>query len=324
LPDHDSARHRAPQRAVTPFSEVGDAVTGRLAVVGRSSAAFAVSTGLIAAVGIPAQSSLSSAAAQTAAPLDTSATGALATANLLSTVVTPVRAATLFAPTTATVSFEANAFTADPVAKPTAPKHIGRTKTTAPGPRTAVPAKTTALTKASPHQATAPAKHAAAPAKTSHTAKRTTTARSTTKVKSTTKAKTATKTKSAPKAKAVKGVSARGASVLSVASRYVGTPYRYGGTTPRGFDCSGFTQYVYRQLGKSLPRTANQQMLATHHIARSQARAGDLVFFVSGQHAYHVAIYAGNGMIYDSPHTGASVSKRAIWDAAVVYGRVTG
>src|SRR5690349_17404088 len=51
-----------------------------------------------------------------------------------------------------------------------------------------------------------------------------------------------------------------GASVLSIAARYVGTPYRYGGTTPKGFDCSGFTRYVYGKIGIALPRTANQQL----------------------------------------------------------------
>jgi cell wall-associated NlpC family hydrolase len=120
------------------------------------------------------------------------------------------------------------------------------------------------------------------------------------------------------------GTSARGSSVLSIAARYVGTPYVYGGTTPRGFDCSGYTRYVYARLGISLPRTANQQMLATERVSRSEAKPGDLVFFVSGGRAYHNGIYAGNGMLYDSPRSGKSVSKRAIWDATIVFGRVTG
>jgi cell wall-associated NlpC family hydrolase len=114
-----------------------------------------------------------------------------------------------------------------------------------------------------------------------------------------------------------------GSAVLSVAARYVGTPYRYGGTTPRGFDCSGYVGYVFRQLGVSLPRTANQQMHATRKVSRSQARAGDLVFFVSGGRAYHVGIYAGHNKMYDSPRTGKTISKRAIWTSAVVFGRVT-
>jgi cell wall-associated NlpC family hydrolase len=114
---------------------------------------------------------------------------------------------------------------------------------------------------------------------------------------------------------------ASGAAVLDVAARYVGTPYVYGGTTPAGFDCSGYTQYVFRQVGITLPRTANQQMLALPHVSAANARAGDLVFYTTAGHAYHVGIYAGGGKIYDAPHTGAVVSLRSMWAGTVVYGR---
>jgi cell wall-associated NlpC family hydrolase len=108
---------------------------------------------------------------------------------------------------------------------------------------------------------------------------------------------------------------AQGGSIIAIAARYVGTPYRYGGTTPSGFDCSGFTQYVYRQVGVSLPRTSGAQAAGGRHISRSEARPGDLVYPRSGG---HIGIYAGNGMMYDAPRTGKSVSKRKIWfsDAA--------
>jgi cell wall-associated NlpC family hydrolase len=110
--------------------------------------------------------------------------------------------------------------------------------------------------------------------------------------------------------------------VIAVAARYLGVPYVYGGTTPRGFDCSGYVQYVYARLGVGLPRTADQQLRATRHIPRSQARPGDLVAFVSGGTAHHIGIYAGGGMMYDAPRTGKSVTKRAIWSAAVIFTRV--
>ncbi|PID53435.1 MAG: hypothetical protein CSB46_08080 [Micrococcales bacterium] len=90
--------------------------------------------------------------------------------------------------------------------------------------------------------------------------------------------------------------------------RYEGTPYRYGGTTPAGFDCSGFTQYVYRQVGVSLPRTSSAQRGAGQLVPRSQARAGDLVHMPG-----HVGIYLGNGMMYDAPRSGKSVGARKIW-----------
>ena len=113
-----------------------------------------------------------------------------------------------------------------------------------------------------------------------------------------------------------------GSSVLQVAQRYLGVPYRLGGTTPSGLDCSGYTGLVYRQLGVQLPRTAQQQMLATRPVAARDARPGDLVFFLSGGRAYHTGIYAGGGAMYDAPKPGRTVTKRALWRAAVVFHRV--
>jgi cell wall-associated NlpC family hydrolase len=115
---------------------------------------------------------------------------------------------------------------------------------------------------------------------------------------------------------------ARGSSVLAVAARYIGVPYRYGGTTPIAWDCSGATGYIFSQIGVKLPRTANQQMLASRRVSRSEARPGDLVFFVSGGAAYHVGIYAGNNMMFDAQRTGKSFTKREIFSSSVVFGRV--
>ncbi len=112
-----------------------------------------------------------------------------------------------------------------------------------------------------------------------------------------------------------------GSGVLSIASRYAGIYYRWGGTTPAGFDCSGFTGYVFRQLGIHLPRTADAQMRATRRVSASQARPGDLVFNVSGGQASHVGIYAGHGMMWDSPRTGRTVGLHAIWFSSAVYTR---
>jgi len=111
--------------------------------------------------------------------------------------------------------------------------------------------------------------------------------------------------------------STSGSSVLAVASRYMGVPYRWGGTTPAGFDCSGFTQYVYGLLGKELPRTVAQQRGAVRIIPRSQAQPGDLVIFGDT----HIGIYAGGNMMYDAPHTGSSVGLREIYSAFVSFGR---
>ena len=105
--------------------------------------------------------------------------------------------------------------------------------------------------------------------------------------------------------------------VLGIAASLAGIYYVYGGTTTAGFDCSGFTQYVFAKLGINLPRTAEEQRQAVTAVSNPQP--GDLVFF--GSPAYHIGIYAGNGMMWDSPHTGAAVALRAVWSSSPTYGR---
>ena len=114
-------------------------------------------------------------------------------------------------------------------------------------------------------------------------------------------------------------VAPRQGGVLGFAADLAGTMYRYGGTTPAGFDCSGFTQYVFRKVGISLPRVAEAQRQATRRVSRANARPGDLVFF--GAPAYHMGIYAGNGMMWDSPRTGKAISKRAVYSSSATFGR---
>lgn len=96
--------------------------------------------------------------------------------------------------------------------------------------------------------------------------------------------------------------------VVQVALQYQGVPYLFGGTTPAGFDCSGFVQYVYAQFGVALPRTVPQQDAAGTRISREDALPGDLVIMPG-----HNGIYAGNGMIIDAPRAGKTVSLRPIW-----------
>ncbi|HJW74525.1 MAG TPA: NlpC/P60 family protein, partial [Thermoleophilia bacterium] len=92
--------------------------------------------------------------------------------------------------------------------------------------------------------------------------------------------------------------------VIAIAQRYLGVPYVYGGSTPSGFDCSGFTMYCYAQLGIGLPHAASGQQRSVTAVSAPQP--GDLVFF--GYPAHHVGIYVGGGSMIHAPHTGAVVS----------------
>lgn len=112
------------------------------------------------------------------------------------------------------------------------------------------------------------------------------------------------------------------AEILEAAARQRGKPYRYGATGPDAFDCSGFTGYVLRSVGIHLPRTSQDQRDALPRVAREDARPGDLLFShdATGR-VYHVAIYAGDGMIWDSSRPGETVAKRAIWTSRISFGR---
>jgi cell wall-associated NlpC family hydrolase len=106
-------------------------------------------------------------------------------------------------------------------------------------------------------------------------------------------------------------------SILSIAASLAGIYYVYGGTTPAGFDCSGYTQYVFAKVGINLPRTSEAQQAAVTAVSNPQP--GDLVFF--GSPAYHVGIYAGNGMMWAASHTGAAISLQAVYSSSATYGR---
>jgi cell wall-associated NlpC family hydrolase len=90
----------------------------------------------------------------------------------------------------------------------------------------------------------------------------------------------------------------------SIAMRYLGVPYVWGGASPRGFDCSGLVMYVYAQLGISLAHYTGAQWSSTIPISESQAQPGDLVFFNG---VSHVGIYIGGGQMVNAPHTGSVV-----------------
>jgi cell wall-associated NlpC family hydrolase len=92
-----------------------------------------------------------------------------------------------------------------------------------------------------------------------------------------------------------------GGQAVAVAMQYLGTPYVWGGASPSGFDCSGFTMYVWGQLGVSLPHNAAAQYGMGTPVPRDALEPGDLVFFDG---LGHVGLYVGNGAFIHAPHTG--------------------
>ncbi|WP_199422817.1 C40 family peptidase [Actinotalea solisilvae] len=113
--------------------------------------------------------------------------------------------------------------------------------------------------------------------------------------------------------------SVSGNAVLEIAARYVGVPYVSGGTTPDGFDCSGFTSYVYAQLGITLSRSSADQRYDGVEVSRADAQPGDLIWSPG-----HVGIYAGGNQQIDSPRPGKTIQFRDIWQSNPIFIRVTG
>ncbi len=115
--------------------------------------------------------------------------------------------------------------------------------------------------------------------------------------------------------------SAVGSSVASVAMRYLGVPYVVGGSSPSGFDCSGFVSYVYAQLGIDLPHQSRAILNSSHttQISRSEARAGDLIWSPG-----HISIYLGDGQQVETGRgLGRKVGVHSIWQSNPVFLRVS-
>ena len=113
-----------------------------------------------------------------------------------------------------------------------------------------------------------------------------------------------------PSAAALNKTAATPSKIIATAKKYIGVPYVWGGSTPSGFDCSGYVQYVFKAHGISLPRTSKEQYGVGTSVSKSKLKAGDLVFFnTEGSGVSHLGIYVGNNQfIHASTSKGVIIS----------------
>ena len=123
-----------------------------------------------------------------------------------------------------------------------------------------------------------------------------------------------------PSVSALKGTS--GNAIVATARKYIGVPYLWGGTTTKGFDCSGFVQYVFRLHGIQLPRTSSQQYQTGKSVSKANLQPGDLVFFATSFGSVnHLGIYIGNDQfIHSGSSTGVTITSlsNSYWSARYV------
>ncbi|MFH5824795.1 C40 family peptidase [Georgenia sp. AZ-5] len=121
-----------------------------------------------------------------------------------------------------------------------------------------------------------------------------------------------------PKAQAATPApSASASAIVNYARQFVGTPYVYGGSTPSGFDCSGFTQYVFAKFGINLPRSSSAQANAGVKVSAAEAQPGDLVWWPG-----HIGIYTGNGNHIAARNPGTALHESPIYNANPTFIRV--
>ena len=290
---HNVGRHRAPER-YNPLTEIGTVISQTGTPLAKGSAVLAASGGLVAAIAIPAQAS-------TAADQVDATPVQAAAAPAAPAVTAPSAPATSTAATSAFGKIEV-----EPVAKPTGPTPY-QLRMRAEREQAREAAAQERQREQEQEQAQAE-REQAAQERESEAASRSQERQSPAPQAST----------STPAAETAAPAPAASSNVIEIAKQYIGTPYVYGGSTPAGFDCSGFTQYVFAKAGKSIPRVTTAQQAAATPVSSPQP--GDLVFF--GSPSWHVGIYVGDGMMIDSPRTGSSISIRPIFDGVSGYGRV--
>lgn len=298
-------RHRAPSRDTAVPTQLAmpqmprPHLSGAAGPVAKAGAVIAVSGGLVASLGLQAN-----AATITTVPAASMSASSSSVATSTTASGAPrLGAVQLGAVQLGALQFGEIGFTAAVTPKPK-PKATPRAKTTR--------ARVAHTTRPFPQRSSRSTTRSAV----STTGEATTGEATTTEATTTEAADSVTSASSSVKAGAP-GSGGFGASVLAIAARYAGIDYRYGGTTPAGFDCSGYTSYVLAQVGIDLPRTSGAQRAGSTRISRSEAVAGDLVFMPG-----HVGIYAGNGYMWDAPRAGKNVQLRRIYSTTFAVGRI--
>lgn len=280
MTEKSHGRHRTPGR-YNPLSELALIASRASSPAIKTSAVLAASGGLVAAFAIPANAGGKVVSTPLAAPAD--GASALVSISGRASEVAASRAAAR------------PALTAPAVAAPSAVPAFGKMTFTAvekPPPPPPPPVVTPAAS---------PSTSSASSAGGSGTSSRS--------------SSTSSSTAPAPANDAPTRVASGG--VLAVAASLTGIPYLYGGTTPAGFDCSGFTQYVYAHFGVYLPRSSSAQGTVGVKVARSEAQPGDLLWWPG-----HVGIYTGNGNHIAARNPGTPLSEGPIWDPGYTVIRV--
>ena len=108
----------------------------------------------------------------------------------------------------------------------------------------------------------------------------------------------------------------KGQKIADLAKTLVGSPYKYGGESPNGFDCSGLVFYTHEKMSLRIPRTSLQQYKSAKHVPMKKLRLGDLIFFkLTKTPVSHVGIYVGNGRFIHAPQSGKQVKATNLNDA---------